>query len=33
MKIINRTVRRLKEAAITIFWVIVIIKIIGALLE
>lgn len=33
MRIINRAIRRLKEAAITVLWVIIIIKIIGVLLE
>lgn len=31
MKIVHRAIRRLKEAAVTILWVIVITKIIGML--
>lgn len=33
MRIFDRALRRLKEAAITVLWVVVIIKIIGVLLE
>lgn len=31
MRIINRAIKRLKEAAITILWVVIIIKVIGML--